>query len=326
LLAVAAFLALAVAGSAKPASAQPAPAAPRIGVLTLAVPSTAAVMDAFREALRELGYVDGRTVAFEYRYAEGRPERLPALAAELVRLHVDAIVTESNIAALAARQATHTIPVVMAIAGDPVKAGVVPSLARPGGNVTGLTLMHPELSHKRLQLLMETVPGIGVVAVVWNPADPVGPVFLRETEAAARTLHVKVLPIEARTPNQLDSALKAVGDAHPDAFFTLPGGLFQEDDSMRRIFAFATARRLPGVFANRGYAEAGALLSYGPDLADSARRAAVYVGRILHGARPGDLPIEQPSKFEMVINLRTAKAMGLAIPAAVRARADGVIE
>jgi putative ABC transport system substrate-binding protein len=296
----------------------------RIGVLTLWVGSTTPLAEAFRQGLREHDYVEGHNVTFEYRSVQGRADRLPSLAAELVRLKVDVIVTESNVAALAAKHATQTIPVVMAIAGDPVAAGVVRSLARPGGNVTGLTLMNRELSGKRLQLLKEIAPKIAVVAVIWNPTDPPAADFLRETETAAQSRGLKIHAIEARSPAELDAAFKAVADARPDAFFTLPGGMFQ--DNKTRIFDFARKNRLPGVFSNREYAEAGGLLSYGPSFADLFRRAAGYVDKILKGAKPADLPIEQPTIYELVINLKTAKALGLTIPPSLLQRADQVIE
>ena len=319
---VAAILLLLIAPLA--GDAQPPAKFARIGLLTLAVAPSTPLAEAFRQGLREHGYVEGQNLAFEYRYAEGRADRLPALAAELVRLKVDVIVTESNMAALAAKSATETIPIVMAIAGDPVKAGVVGSLARPGGNVTGLTLMHPELSGKRLQLLKEAVPRIALVAVIWNPTDPAAVDFLRETEVAARSLGLRLHVIEARAPAELDAAFKAVADARPSAFFTLPGGMFQ--DNQTRILEFAKKNRLPGVFPNRVFVEAGGLISYGPNLAASSRRAAAFVDKLLKGAKPADLPIEQPTKFELVINLKTARALGLTIPASVLVRADQAIE
>ena len=306
------------------AQVQLGPKLTRIGVLTLSTASWTPDGEAFEQGLREHGYVEGQNIAFEHRDAAGRADRLPALAGELVRLKVDVIVTQSNVAALAAKQATQTIPIVMAIAGDPVKAGVVGSLASPGGNVTGLTLMQTELSRKRLQLLREAAPGTALVAVIWNPTDPSAADFLRETEAAARSLGLKLHEIEARSPAELDAAFKAVADLRPSAFFTLPGGMFQAN--VRRIIDFAAKRRLPGVFPNRAFVEAGGLLSYAPSLAASWRRAAVFVDKILKGAKPGDLPIEQPTQFELVVNLRTAKALGLTIPAAVLARADQIIQ
>ncbi len=305
-------------------AAQPPAKLARIGVLTLSTASSTPNAEAFRQGLREHGYVEGQNLAFEYRYAAGRADRLPALAGELVRLKVDVIVTQSNVAALAAKHATPTIPIVMAIAGDPVKAGVVGSLARPGGNVTGLTLMQTELSAKRLQLLKEAAPNIALVAVIWNPIDLPAADFLRETEAAARSLGLKLHAIEARSPAELDTAFKAVADARPSAFFTLPGGMFQ--DNLRRIIDFAVKRRLPGVFPNREFAEAGGLLSYAPSLAANWRRAAIFVDKILKGVKPAELPIEQPTKLELVINLKTAKALGLTIPQSVLFRADQVIQ
>jgi len=306
------------------ADAQPPAKVVRIGVLTLWVGSATPLADAFRQGLREHGYVEGHNVTFEYRSVQGRADRLPSLAADLVRLKVDVIVTESNVAALAAKHASQNIPVVMAIAGDPVEAGVVSSLARPGGNVTGLTLMNRELSGKRLQLLKEVAPKIAVVAVIWNPTDPPAAGFLRETEAAAQSRGLKIHAVEARSPAELDAAFKAVADARPDAFFTLPGGMFQ--DNKTRIFDFARKNRLPGVFSNREYAEAGGLMSYGPSFTDLFRRAAGYVDKVLKGAKPADLPIEQPTTYELVINLKTAKAFGLTIPPSLLHRADHVIE
>jgi len=318
-----ACLSLALLAAPLAAQAQPGPKLARIGVLTLSTASWTPDGEAFRQGLREHGYVEGQNIAFEHRGAAGRADRLPALAGELVRLKVDVIVTQSNVAALAAKQATQTIPIVMAIAGDPVKAGVVGSLASPGGNVTGLTLMQTELSRKRLQLLREAVPRTALVAVIWNPTDPSAPDFLRETEAAARSLGLKLHAIEARSPAELDAAFKAVADLRPSAFFTLPGGMFQAN--VRRIIDFAAKRRLPGVFPNRAFVEAGGLLSYAPSLAANWRRAAVFVDKILKGAKPADLPVEQPTQFELVVNLRTAKALGLTIPQSVLLRADEVI-
>ena len=319
----AAVVVLLVAAPLIPA-AQPAAKVARIGVLTLSTATWTRHAEGFRQGLREQGYVEGQNVVIEYRDAAGREDRLPALAGELVRLRVDVIVTQSNVAALAAKHATQTIPIVMAIAGDPVKAGLVGSLARPGGNVTGLTLMQTELSGKRLALLKEVAPNISLVAVIWNPTDPPAVESLRETEAAARSLGLKLHAIEARSPTELDVAFKAVAAVRPNAFFTLPGGMFQAN--VPRIIDFAAKRGLPGVFPNREFAEAGGLVSYAPSLGAHWRHAAVFVGKILKGARPADIPIEQPTTFELVINLKTAKALGLTIPAAVLARADQVIE
>jgi putative tryptophan/tyrosine transport system substrate-binding protein len=305
-------------------SQQAGPKLARIGVLTLSTATWGPEGEAFRQGLREHGYVEGQNIALEHRDAAARDERLSALADELVRLNVDVIVTQSNVAALAAKQATQTIPIVMAIAGDPVKAGVVGSLASPGGNITGLTLMQTDLSRKRLQLLKEAAPSIARVAVIWNPTDPSAVDFLQETATAARSLGLKLHALEARSPDELDIAFKAVADLRPSAFFTLPGGLFTAN--LRRIVDFAAKRRLPGVFTSREFVEAGGLLSYAPSLAANWRRAAVFVDKILKGAKPADLPVEQPTKFELVINLKTAKALGLTIPQSVLLRADEIIQ
>ena len=319
---VALFLALLMASLG--ASAQTPANVVRIGVLTNAVESSSPLAEAFRKALKSLGYVEGRNVAFEYRSAKGRADKLPSLATELVRLKVDVIVTESNAAALAAKHATEVIPIVMALAGDPIKAGVVASLARPGGNITGLTLIQPELSGKRLQLLKETVPTTTRVSVLWNPTDPAAADYLQGTEAAARSLGLTIGAIEARTPANLDAALRAVASAHPSAFFTIPNGMFE--DNKVRILEFAKQNRLPGVFPNRAYAEAGGLMSYGSNLPATFEQAAVLVDKILKGAKPADIPIEQPTKFELIINLKTAKVIGLTIPSSVLTRADQIIE
>ena len=320
----AAVLVLAVLFAPLAAQAQSAPKIARIGVLTLSTASFGPDGEAFRQGLREQGYIDGQNITIEHRDAAGRADNLPALAGELVRLKVDVIVTQSNVAALAAKQATTTIPIVIAIAGDPVKAGVVGGLASGGGNVTGLSLMQTDLSRKRLQLLREAAPNTAVVAVMWNPTDPSAAELLRETEAAARALGLKLRAIEARSPAELDPAFKAVADLRPSAFFTLPGGMFQANVS--RIIDFATKRRLPGVFPNRAFVEAGGLLSYAPSLLANWRRAAVFVDKILKGAKPGELPIEQPTQFELVVNLKTAKALGLTIPPSVLTRADTIIQ
>jgi len=296
----------------------------RIGVLTLGFGLSTSPIETFRQGLREHGYVEGENMALEFRFAEGRADRLPSLAAELVRLDVNVIVTESNVAALAAKHATRTIPIVMAVAGDPVKAGVVNSLARPGANITGLTLIHPELSGKRLELLSQAIPRLSLVAVIWNPTNPAAAGFLRETELAARSLGLRVQGIEVRSPAELDGAFKAVTGARPGALITLGDGMLW---SVRtRIVEFATKNRLPGVFPERDFPEAGGLMSYGPSLAANFRRAAALVDKILKGANPADVPIEQPTKLELVINLKTAKALGLTISPLLLLRADQVIE
>jgi putative ABC transport system substrate-binding protein len=301
------------------------PAVPhRIGMLTLGVGPGTPIFDAFQQGLREHGYVEGQNVALEYRYAQGDVARLAVLATELVRLKVNVVVTESIVAALAARQATNTIPIVMAVGGDPVRAGLAASLARPGGNVTGLTVLAPELSAKRVQLLKEVVPKTTLVAVVWNPANPLGETYLRETEAAAQSLGLRVHRIEVRSAVDLDAAFRAVVDAHPNALLTVADGLLL--DNRRRIVEFAMKSRLPVVSPDREFADAGGLMTYGPSLAANFRRAAGFVDKILKGAQPGNLPIEQPTKFELVINLKTAKTLGLTIPQSLLLRADEVIQ
>jgi putative ABC transport system substrate-binding protein len=297
----------------------------RIGCLeTGSASEHAEAWEAFRRGLRELGYVEDQNITLEFRFAQGRPDRLPGLAAELARLRVDAIVTESNAGGLAAKHATRTIPVVMAASGDPVRAGVVDSLARPGGNVTGLTLLSTEVSAKRLQLLKEVAPKTTRVAVIWNGANPAGRDSLRETEAAARALGLRLQAVEVRTPGDLDAAFASVLTARPSAFITLPDGMLWTNRA--RIADFAARSRLPGVFDERAFAEAGGLMAYGPSLASNFRRAAALVDRILTGTRPAELPVEQPTRLEMVINLKTARALGLTVPRSVLLRADRVIE
>ena len=297
---------------------------PRIGVLTLSVASSTPIFEAFRQGLREHGYVEGRNIALEFRFAQGRPEKLPAMAAELVHIKVEVIVTESWLAAREAKHATETIPIVTAIHGDPVGGGLVASLTRPGGNVTGLSLLAPELSGKRLQLLKEVTPKPTHVAAIWNAANPAAARFLAETRAAARSLGLQLQSVQVRSPPDLDAAFEAVAGARPSALITLPDGMLLANKT--RIIEFAAKSRLPALFPDQEFAEAGGLMAYGPSLASNFRRAASYVDRILKGAKPADLPIEQATKFELVVNLKTAKAIGLTIPPSVLGRADQVIE
>ncbi len=318
-----ATLALLVAPLA--ADAQQLAKVPRIGILTLVSASSAPHwFEVFRQGLREHGYVEGQNIALEYRSAQGRADRFPALAAELVRLQVDVIVTESTAAALAAKHATQTIPIVMAVSSGPVEVGLVASLARPGGNVTGLSILVPELSGKRLQLLKEATPKATLVAVIWNPTHPAGADALRETEAAARSLGLRLRSVEARSPADLDVAFKTVTGARPSALITLGDGMLW--DNRARIVEFAAKGRLPGIFPEREFAEAGGLMTYGPNLASNFRRAAAFVDKILKGTKPADLPVEQATRFELVINLKTAKALGLTIPPSILVRADQVIQ
>jgi putative ABC transport system substrate-binding protein len=309
------------------AEAQQATKVPRIGYLTVDRAASPHLIEAFRQGLRDLGYVEGRNVEIEYRDAEGRPERLPGLAAELVALKVDVILAGSTPQALAAKQATRTLPIVFASAPDPVTSGLVTSLARPGGNVTGLSNIAPELVGKRLELLKQAVPGVSRVAVLWQPGgsgEHTGKDMLKEAEVAGRALGVRLQFVEARGPADFDRAFSDMTRAHASALTSLGGSMFFNE--RRRLVDLAAKNRLPAVYPQREFVDAGGLMAYGPDLADKFRRAATYVDRILKGARPADLPVEQPTKFELVINLKAAKALGLTIPPSLLARADHVVE
>jgi putative tryptophan/tyrosine transport system substrate-binding protein len=319
-----AFVVGAFALFAAPLAGEAQPKVPRIGILTLAVASSTPIFEEFRQGLRDLGYAEGQNIAFEYRFAQGRPDRLPGLAAELVRMKIDVIVIEGGQAALAAKNATQTIPIVMAVIGDPVKAGLVASLARPGGNITGLTLFAPELSWKRLQLLKEVVPKSTLVAVIRNATHPNAADLWGETEAAAQSLNLRLQSVEVRSPADLDGAFKAATSARPSAFVTLADGMLLNNRT--RIIEFAVKSRLPAIYPDREFAAAGGLMAYGPSLSSNFRRAATFVGKILKGAKPADLPIEQPTKFDLVINLKTAKALGLTLPSSLVKRADTVIQ
>jgi ABC-type uncharacterized transport system substrate-binding protein len=304
--------------------AQQAKKVPRVGVLWLYSPAIASPFaEAFRQGLRELGYVEGKSIVIEYRHAEGKYDRLPSLAAELVRLNVDIIVTASTQAAQAGQQATRSIPIVMTVVSDPVESGLVGSLARPGGNVTGLSLMHPDLSGKRLELLKEVIPKLSRVAVLSNLSNPIIPPLLRETEAAARAVGVQLQVVEVRGPIELDSAFGAMTRDRAGALVVLPDGTFQNE--RRRIAALAAKGRLPTMYAWREAVDDGGLMAYGASVPDILRRAATYVDKILKGTKPADLPVEQPLKFELVINLKTAKQIGLTVPQSVLYRADKVI-
>jgi putative tryptophan/tyrosine transport system substrate-binding protein len=322
-----AFLAGSAALLAAPlaAEAQQTGKVPRIGFLSPASSTTAPhVVEAFRQGLRDLGYVEGQNIVVEYRYANGKAEALPDLAAELVSLEVDVIVASGTPGPLAAKSATKTIPIVMASAGDPVRTGLVASLARPGGNVTGLSTLTPDLGGKRLQLVKELLPGVARVAVLWNAANPYTVLLVREIEAAARTLRVQIQSLEVRGPDDFQNVL-------PTAISGGAGALVVVDDpltvsSRTLIVSFAAQHRLPAMYGFREFAEAGGLMAFGANLADLYRRAPVYVDKILKGAKPADLPVEQPAKFDLVINLKTAKALGLKIPPSLLLRADQVIE
>jgi putative ABC transport system substrate-binding protein len=278
----------------------------------------------FFKALRELGWVEGKNVAFEHRYAENRLERLPELAADLVRRRVDVIAAAGTLAPLAAKRATTTIPIVMTAAGDPLGSGLVASLARPDGNVTGMSLMATDLGAKRLELLKEVVPRLSRVVVLWNADNPYSVLVFKETQAGGRTLGIEVRSLEVRGPDDFDSAFEAAKGLRPDALITVEDPL--TGDHRTRIAEFTARQQLPSLHGIRDFVAAGGLISYGPSIADLFRRAAYYVDKILRGAKPADLPVQQPTKFEMVINLKTAKALGLTVPATLLAQADEVIE
>jgi putative ABC transport system substrate-binding protein len=309
------------------AEAQQAAKIARIGYLSLNLAGNPHTREAFRQGLRDLGYVEGRSVVIEYRDAEGKLERLPALAAELVALKVDVIVAVSTPQALAAKQATRTLPIVFATAADPVTSGLVTSLARPGGNVTGLSFLAPELVGKRLEQLKQAVPGVNRVAVLRQPGghgERTEKDMLKEAEVAARTLEVRLQFVEAGGPEDFDRAFSDMTRARADALTVLSSTmLFVE---RRHLVELAAKHRLPAVYTSREYVDAGGLMAYGPDLADLFRRTATYVDKILKGAKPADLPVEQPTKFELVINLKTAKALGLTIPQSLLGRADEIIQ
>ena len=283
-----------------------------------------ALTAAFFEALRELGWVEGKNVAFEHRYAENRLERLPELAADLVRRKVDVIAAAGTLAPLAAKRATTTIPIVMIAAGDPLGSGLVASLARPGGNVTGMSLMASDLGAKRLELLKEVLPRLCRVAVLWNADNPYSVLVFKETQAGGRTLGIEVRSLEVRGPDDFDSTFEAARGLRPDALITVEDPL-TGGDHRTRIAEFTARQQLPSLHGIREFVAAGGLISYGPSIADLFRRAAYYVDKILRGAKPADLPVQQPTKFEMVIKLKTAKALGLELPASVLARADELI-
>jgi putative ABC transport system substrate-binding protein len=309
------------------AFAQQTPARiPRIGYLQAVVPQndSSPFLEDFRQGLRDLGYVEGKNVELEIRWGEGKLERLPALATELVGLKVNVIVAVSSPAVLAAKQATRTIPIVMPLSSDPVGDGLVTSLARPGGNITGLSMMAPEVGAKRLQLLRDVVPRVRPVAVMWNP-DYTGMVArFRQTQGAAPSVGMGVRSVEVRDSRELERAIETMDHERPDALVLLVDPLTLSQ--RLRIVEFAAESRIPAIYESSQFVEAGGLMSYGPNSDELVRRSATYVDKILKGAKPADLPIEQPAKFELVINLKTAKALGITIPQSVRLQADRVIE
>jgi ABC-type uncharacterized transport system substrate-binding protein len=307
------------------ADAQQAAKVPRIGFLGNSTAALEAnLVGPFREGLRDLGYKEGQNVVIEYRWAEGKYERFPALIAELIALKVDVIVTAGTPASLAVKKATTSVPVVMVAVGDPVATGLVASLGRPGGNITGLTSIAEEMEGKRLELLREVIPNISHVAVLWNPVNPVFKRALDELQAAATVLRIKILSLGVRAADQFEDAFAAIVRERPGALLVLADRLFLHNRV--RIMAFAAQNRLPGVHAYRELVEVGGLMSFGPSYADMHRRAAYFVDRILKGGKPADLPVERPATFDLVINLKTAKALGLTLPQSVLLRATEVIQ
>ena len=328
--AVAAFLALLAVGillGPLAGEAQHGATVPRIGLLfptSLSDPRTVRFREAFRQGLRELGYAEGQNIALDSRFAEGRWDQLPGLAAELVRSKVAVIVTYTTPATQAAKQATGTIPIVVAAVIDPVGAGLAASLARPGGNITGLSQMVPDLVGKQLEILKEVAPRISRVAVLSNPANPAHALAIRDAKVAAGSLGVQLQLVEARGPSEIESAFAAMATERAGAVIVLVDSMLI--DHRTRIADLAARRRLPTVSATMETAAAGGLMAYGPSVRDMFRRAAAYVDKILKGAKPAELPIEQPTTFELVINLRTARALGLTIPQSVLLRVDQVIQ
>ena len=306
-------------------TAQQARRIPRIGFMGTSTPALEANLGgAFREGLGELGYQESRNIIIEYRWADGRYERFPALVADLLAVPVDVIVTAGTPATLAVKNATSTIPLVMIAVGDPVGTGIVPSLARPRGNITGLSSIAPDLEGKRLELLREMIPKLSQVALFLNPTNEFHAVSVRQAFAAAQALGIKLQPLEVRTSEELDGAFAAIVRTKPDALLILADRVFLHN--RKRMMDFAAEHRLPSVNAYRELVEVGGLMSYGPSYEDMHKRAADYVDKILKGAKPGDLPVEQPSKFTLILNVKSAKALGLEIPPMLLARADEVIE
>jgi len=306
------------------AEAQQAAKGHRIGVLIGSSESfVAPYTGIFRQALRALGYVQDSNIAFEYRYADGNYDRLPALAADLVRLKVDIMVTEGTPPTRAAKQATTTIPIVMTVTGDPVAAGLVSNLARPGGNLTGASFFFPEMAAKRLQLLKEVIPTLSRVTVVWNPSNTVHGPVIKSVEEAAKALGIGVQHVKIQGPAEVDDALLTISRGR-DSLVVLEDAMINVCST--QIADTAAKHRLPTIFGLSTFAEAGGLMAYGPNRPELWRRAATFVDKILRGAKPGELPVEQPTRFDLVINVKTAERLRLTIPPAVLVRADHIIE
>ncbi len=302
--------------------AQQANRVPTVGYLAGAVSSDDPIIEALRQGLRALGYVEGRTIRIEFRTAQGHDDRLPHLARELVQLKADVIVVATPQSAQAVQRATSTTPIVTALI-DPLAAGLVADLAHPGGRITGVSSMSPELSAKRLQLLKETLPRLKRVAVVWTPITMTSPRMIEDLKAAARSLSLDLTFVSARTPQEFRAAFSAANQTHAQAVYLFESALFYAQRAT--LARLALQSRLPAIYGTRAFAEEGGLMSYGVNYPDQLRRAAGYVDKILKGAKPGDLPIEQPTKFELVVNLKTAKALGITIPQSILLQADEVI-
>jgi ABC-type uncharacterized transport system substrate-binding protein len=306
------------------ADAQQAKKVFRIGFLGNSTATLEAnLVGPFREGLRDLGYTEGRDILIEYRWAEGKYERFPALIAELLAMKLDVIVTAGTPATQAYQRARTSIPLVMVAVGDPVGTGIVASLNRPGGNITGLTSISPELEGKRIELLSEMIPKLSHIAVMWNPRNAYHEIEKKEAQAAATAMRIKVLYLGVQAEDQLKDAFATILKERPEALLVLADRVFLHNRA--RIMDFAVQHHLPGIYAYLELVEAGGLMSYGPSYAEMHRRAATYVDKILKGAKPADLPVERPTKFELVINLKAAKKIGLTIPPNVLARADRVI-
>jgi putative tryptophan/tyrosine transport system substrate-binding protein len=302
---------------------QPAREVPRIGILFIG-DRNQPHLEAFKQGLRERGYIEGKNIAIEYRYAEGKINRLPLLAAELVKLKVDVIVTTAEMGARAARQATKTTPIVLTTGADLVKSGLAQSLAKPGGNITGLSVLEEDLSGKRLDILKEAFPKMKRVAYLWNPSAVVVNPSLDQAKAIAQAVALQLRSYEVYTLAEIEKAFADMSKARPDALFVILSPLMTLNS--KRIVELALEQRLPGMYPTNQFVEEGGLMTYGPRIDDMYRRAATYVDKVLKGAKAGDLPVEQPTKFEFVINLKTAKQIGVTIPPNVLARADKVIK
>jgi putative ABC transport system substrate-binding protein len=319
------FIRLVGSAAAWPVAAHAQPKIPRVGFMGNSTAALEAnLVGSFRDGLRELGYEEGRNIVIEYRWADGKYERFPTLIAELIAAKVNVIVTAGTPAALAVKKATTTVPLVMVAVGDPVGTGLVPSLARPGGNLTGLSSIAPDLEGKRLDILREVVPTLSHVAMFFNSLNPFHVASMRQAHAAAQAMGIKLQEHDIRKSEDLDGAFGAIRKERPDALLILADRVFLHN--RQRMMDFTEEQRLPNVNAYKELVEAGGLMSYGPSYEDMHKRAAIYVDKIIKGAKPADLPIEQPSKFTFVVNLKAAKALGVTIPPSLLTLADEVIE